>query len=170
MAAKTGTYTLINSNTLGSATASVTFSSIPATYTDLVLVVDYSLNVSNSSLFVRLNGDTGSNYSNTRISGTGSVASSGRGSNADQARITADTTAQSSSTRQLVTLNFMDYSNSTTYKTFLTRYNSTGGTEAFVDLWRSTAAITSVQIKGYDGTAIIESASTFKLYGIEAAK
>ena len=163
------TYTPIATTTLGSAAASVTFSSISGAYTDLVLVVDYSLNVSNSSLFVRLNGDTGSNYSNTRISGTGSVASSGRSSNSDQARITADTTAQSASTRQIVTINLMNYSNSTTYKTFLVRYNSTGGTEAFVDLWRNTAAVTSVQIKGFDATTIIESGSTFTLYGILAA-
>lgn len=163
------TYTPIATTTLGSAAASVTFSSISGAYTDLVIVVDYSLNVSNSSLFVRLNGDTASNYSHTRISGTGSVASSGRGSTADQARITADTTAQSASTRQLVTVNLMNYSNSSYYKTLLSRYNSTGGTEAYVDLWRSTAAVTSVQIKGYDATAIIESGSTFTLYGIAAA-
>ena len=163
------TYEPIATTTLGSAAASVTFSSISGAYTDLVLVVDYSLNVSNSSLFVRLNGDTGSNYSNTRISGNGSVASSGRGSNSDQARITADTTAQSASTRQIVTINLMNYSNATTNKTFLSRYNSTGGTEAFVDLYRSTAAITSIQVKGFDATAIIESGATFTLYGIKAA-
>jgi hypothetical protein len=163
------TYEPIATTTLGSAASSVTFSSISGSYTDLVLVVDYSLNVSNSSLFVRLNGDTGSNYSYTRLSGTGSAASSGRGTSSDQARITADTTAQSASTRQIVTINLMNYSNSTTYKTFLVRYNSTGGTEAFVDLWRNTAAVTSVQIKGFDGTAIIESGATFTLYGIKSA-
>jgi hypothetical protein len=163
------TYVKIASQTLASAAASVTFSNIPQGYTDLVLNAEFSLNVSNSSLFVRLNGDTGSNYSHTRISGTGSVASSGRGSNSDQARITADTTAQSASTRQVVTLNFMNYSNTTTNKTFLSRYSSTGGTEAYVDLYRSTAAVTSVQVKGFDGTAIIESGSTFTIYGIKAA-
>lgn len=163
------TYVKLASNTLSGAAASITFSNVPQSYTDLILVVDYSLNVSNSSLFVRLNGDTGSNYSYTRMSGTGSAASSGRGTSSDQARITADTTAQSASTRQIVTINLMNYNNSTTYKTFLSRYNSTGGVEAFVDLWRSTAAVTSVQIKGYDGTAIIESGATFTLYGIKAA-
>lgn len=163
------TMTPIATNTLTAAAASITFSSIPQTYTDLVLVVDYSLNVANSSLFVRLNGDTATNYSHTRLSGTGTAASSGRGTSSDQARITADVTAQSASTRQIVTLNFMNYSNTTTNKTFLTRYNSTGGTEAYVDLYRSTAAITSIQVKGFDGTAIIESGASFTLYGIKAA-
>jgi len=163
------TLTPIATQTLTAAAASITFSSIPQTYTDLVLVVDYSLNVANSSLFVRLNGDTGSNYSHTRISGTGSAASSGRESNSTQGRISADTTAQSASTRQIITLNFMNYSNTTTNKTFLSRYNSTGGTEAYVDLYRSTSAVTSIQVKGFDATAIIESGATFTLYGIKAA-
>jgi mucin-19 len=160
------TYNAIASVTLSSAQAGVTFTNIPQIYTDLVIVVDYSLNVSNSSLFVRLNGDSADNYSHTRMSGTGSVASSGRGSTANQARITADTTAQSASTRQLVTVNLMNYNNPTYYKTLLSRYNSTGGTEAVINLYRSAASVTSVQIKGFDGTAIIEAGSTFTLYGI----
>ena len=163
------TYTPIATTTLGSAANGITFSSIPSTYTDLVIVADYSLNVSNASLWCRLNSDTGSNYSFTRLSGNGSSASSGRGSNETQARITADATAQASSTRQTVTLNFQNYSNATTYKTFLTRYGSTGGTEAFVCLWRSTSAITSINIKYFDATAAIEAGSTFTLYGIKAA-
>jgi hypothetical protein len=163
------TYESIATTTLGSAAASVSFTSIPATFTDLVIVVNYSLNTANSSLFVRLNSDTSSNYSYTRVSGNGSTASSGRDSNQTQARITADTTAQASGTRQMVTLNFLNYSNATTNKTFITRYNSVGGTEAFVDLWRNTNAITSIEVKGFDATAIIESGSTFTLYGIKAA-
>lgn len=163
------TYTPIATTTLGSAAASVTFSSIASTYTDLVLVANYSLNVSNASLWCRVNSDTGSNYSYTRLSGNGSSATSGQGSNETQARITADTTAQGASTRQMVTLNFMNYANTTTNKSFLTRYGSVGGTEAFIDLWRSTSAINSIQIKYFDGTAAIESGSTFTLYGIKAA-
>ena len=163
------TYEPLATTTLGSAAASVSFTSISGSYTDLVCVVNYSLNVANSSLFVRLNSDSGSNYSYTRVSGNGSTASSGRGSNGTQARITADTTAQGSGTRQTVILNFMNYSNSTTYKTFLSRYSSSGGTEAFVDLWRSNSAVTSIEIKGFDATAIIESGSTFTLYGIASA-
>lgn len=163
------TYTPIATTTLGSAQSSITFSSFSG-YTDLVLVCDYSLNVSNASLWCRLNGDTGSNYSYTRLSGNGTSATSGRDSSQTQARITADATAQASGTRQMVTLNFQNYANSTTYKTFLTRYNSTGGTEAFVCLWRKTPeAINSIQIKYFDGSAAIESGSTFTLYGIKAA-
>lgn len=163
------TYVKIASQTLSSSAASVTFSNVPQGYTDLVLKVSYSLTVANSSLFIRLNGDTSTNYSNTRMTGTGSAASSGRGSNSDQARITADATAQALSTRQFVSIDFMDYSSQNKYKTFLTKYSSNGGVEVFTDLWRSTSPITSIQVKGFDGTAIIESGATFTLYGIKAA-
>lgn len=165
----TNTYVALQTTTLGSAASSVTFTSIPSGYTDLVVIANYSLNVANASLWCRLNGDTSSSYSFTRLSGNGSTATSGRGSNETQARITADATAQGSGTRQMVEIQFQNYSNSTTYKTFLTRYNSVGGTEAFVDLWRSTSAITSIEIKYFDGTAAIEAGSTFTLYGIAAA-
>jgi hypothetical protein len=164
------TYTELRKTTVGTATSSVTFDLTGISgYTDLIIVAEYSLSVANASLWCRLNSDTGSNYSYTRLSGNGTSATSGRDSNQTQARITADVTAQGSGTRQMVTLQFQNYSNATTYKTFLTRYNSVGGTEAFVDLWRNTNAITSIQIKYFDGTTAIEAGSTFSLYGIANA-
>ena len=71
------TYTPITSNTLTSATASVTFSSISGTYTDLVLVVSAQSASTNVDLAMRFNSDSGTNYSNTRLYGTGSAAGSG---------------------------------------------------------------------------------------------
>jgi len=77
MAAKTGTYTLINSSTLTSATANVTFSSIPATYTDLLLIINaQSVQATTyDNVIIQFNADTGSNYSRTRINAySGGVA------------------------------------------------------------------------------------------------
>jgi hypothetical protein len=79
----TNTYVALDTQTLGSAAASVTFSSIPQTYTDLVLVINgYSINdvdwrfrMGNGSI------DSGSNYSGTYMYGDGSGASSYRESN-----------------------------------------------------------------------------------------
>jgi hypothetical protein len=76
------TYEPIATNTLSSAVASVTFSSISSAYTDLVLVVngtsasagDFSLQVGNGSI------DTGTNYSMTALYGNGSTATSARSS------------------------------------------------------------------------------------------
>ncbi len=82
-----GSRFLIASNTLGSSAASVTFSGIPATYTDLVLKVSIRSNVANSFgiLNFRINSNSSAIYSDTYIEGDGSGASSSRGSgNAEQ--------------------------------------------------------------------------------------
>jgi hypothetical protein len=75
------TYEAIATQTLGSAAASVTFSSIPGTYTDLVLVVAGTLTTGTENIVMQFNGDTGSNYSVTSLLGDGSTASSFRSSN-----------------------------------------------------------------------------------------
>jgi hypothetical protein len=41
---------------------------------------------------------------------------------------------------------------------------------AGVGLWRNTAAITSVSLVAESGSGDFQSGSTFRLYGIEAAK
>ena len=79
MAAKTGTYTLINSNTLGSATASVTFSSIPATYTDLLLIISAGVDgATNTQIRHRYNGSSSALHSTTFLIGDGTSATSSR--------------------------------------------------------------------------------------------
>jgi hypothetical protein len=62
---------------------------------------------------------------------------------------------------------FMNYSNTTTYKTALTRSNSPYGTEAAVNLWRNTSAITSITL--FIQSSTLNAGTTFTLYGIAAA-
>ena len=166
MAAKTGTYTLIASNTLGSSAASVTFSSIPSTYTDLVLVVNgyqvttgyFDIQVGNGSV------DTAGNYSHTRLIGYSGGVLSDRSSNVSNFVQPTIGTAE----RGTVLINFLDYANTTTYKTAIHRNNEGGlGVGVEVGLWRSTAAINQIKISGGSGSNFA-SGSTFKLYGIEA--
>ena len=78
------TYTLISSNVLASSAASVTFSAIPSTYTDLVIRASArdSDTSGGSAIFVRMNGLTTNIYSVTRLRGDGSSASSGSTTNA----------------------------------------------------------------------------------------
>jgi hypothetical protein len=73
------TYEAIATQTLGSAAASVTFSSIPSTYTDLVLVCNFETS-SNAiaGVYIQFNGDTSTNYSSTNLIGNGSTAESSR--------------------------------------------------------------------------------------------
>jgi hypothetical protein len=65
----------------------------------------------------------------------------------------------------------MDYANTTTFKSTITRDSNdkagTGTVEAMIGLYRSTSAITTVNVVGGSNFSI---GSTFKLYGIEAAK
>jgi len=154
------TYTPIATTTLGSAAASYTFSSIPSTYTDLVLIINPNSYVENMNY--QFNGDTATNYSNTFLFGDGSTTYSTRGSNRTSISGTV------SGGWEIVRYNIMNYSNTTTYKSVLNRMDDAAsyvGTN--VGLWRSTAAINSIKINA--GTGNLPSGLMATLYGIAAA-
>lgn len=162
------TYEPIATQTLGSNASSVTFSSIPGTYTDLVVIAwtkPYS--GSEGALRLRFNSDSGNNYSNTYVSGDGTSATSGRNSNASNIAITTGNSLNNPRQPVYIT-HIMNYANTTTYKTALTRTSeSSAYVDAWVGLWRSTSAITTLT---YSTTYLdIGAGSTFTLYGILAA-
>lgn len=154
------TYEPIATTTLGSASSSITFSSISGSYTDLILVAQGSMNTAGGN-YIQVNGDTGSNYSTTFMFGDGSSASSSRTSNSTTGLALYFNTAQSNAI-----MHFMNYSNTTTNKTILTRSNSGDFVSARVVLWRSTAAINSITVAS---TNSYNSGSTFTLYGVKNA-
>lgn len=160
------TYEPITSTTVGgSGTSTITFNSIPATYTDLRLVATGYLATGADGLIVTINGDTNSNYSWTYLFGDGSSASSSRGSNLNAtARIGYFGTSQGTLKTDL-----MNYSNTTTYKTWLNRSSiANWGDITIVGLWRSTSAINSLSITSATSYTI-QAGATFTLYGIKAA-
>ena len=160
------TYTPIATTTLASPAASYTFSSIPSTYTDLVLVAQAANSIGDGYYFgLQFNGDTATNYSDTSIYGTGSSALSTR--EASVTRIIAGWTSLSAPTT--LVCNIQNYSNTTTYKTALMRNaNSAYREGAWVGLWRSTAAINSITVTS-ESTSSFLTGSTLTLYGIKAA-
>jgi hypothetical protein len=163
------TYTPITSQTLSSATSSVTFSSISSTYTDLVLIVSAQSASTNVDLAMRLNSDTGTNYSNTRLYGTGSAAGSERGTNISYIPLDWGIASLGSNSFGTTTINIMNYSNTTTFKTNISRRNLAGtGVDTSVALWRSTAAISTIYLYERNG-ANFAAGSSFTLYGIKAA-
>jgi len=83
------TYTLISSNVLASSTASVTFSSIPATYTDLVLRISARSDTSavTQQVWLQFNSNTSAIYSYIALSGNGSVAQNAIGSSLTSTRV-----------------------------------------------------------------------------------
>jgi hypothetical protein len=157
------TYTELLRTTVGTATSSVTLSSIPSGYTDLELVINHTSSAG-AGWFVRVNGDTGSNYSGTYMLGDGSTAQSYRDSNVTLSRAGNVYTTQGNTI-----IKFQNYSNTTTNKTFLSRSGTASNiTMACVGLWRSTAAITSITI--LTNTADTFSVgTTLSLYGIANA-
>ena len=160
------TYTPIATTTLGSAQSSVTFSSL-GSYTDIRIVA--SMQDSNQYGLLRFNSDSGSNYSRTWVYGDGTNAVSNRTSNATSAYWGA---TASGSEFLLNDFNIMNYGNSTTNKTMLVRQtqgSSGGQAGAYVYLWRSTSAITSISFISATGAATIAAGSTITLYGIQAA-
>lgn len=158
------TYTPIATNTLGSATSSVTFNSFSG-YTDLILVTAGTASTSGAG-WLTFNGDSptsGSNYSNTSLYGNGATAGSYR--RTSQARIN-DSLFYGTQCNNI--FHIMNYANTTTYKTVLLRANYPAGElNATVGLWRSTSAITSLTLTHSGGNFSI--GTTFTLYGIAAA-
>jgi hypothetical protein len=149
---------------LGSASRTITFSSISSTYTDLVLVINGS-SASPSDCTVYFNGSqTAPNYSWTRIIGNGTAASSSKGTSQDSITIG---TLYSAGIGNII-IQIQNYSNTTTYKTVLSRDNSPSAyTGAYVGMWQSTAAINSVTFYGANDNISVGTVAT--LYGIAAA-
>lgn len=150
----------------GSSTSVITFSSIPATYTDLILIADAKLDISGQGINLTFNGDTSSSYTSTRLYGNGSTATSDRQASGSFINFALG----SVDAGQLIVANIMNYSNATTFKTCLLRQNTASAfVGALVGLWRATpAAINSLTLTS-GGTSKYVAGSTFTLYGIKAA-
>jgi hypothetical protein len=172
----TNTYVALRATTVtGSSVSSVTLDLTGITgYTDLVLVVQGRFDSANQirEFRLRFNGDSGTNYSSTRLIGDGSSPSSDRLSNFSNMRlgVMPAATATSGIFGNAI-CHIMNYSNATTYKTVLNRTNDAQGwVVGAVGLWRNTAAITSIDVaisETQTGNWVV--GSTFTVYGIASA-
>ena len=165
------TYEPIASQTLGSATGTVTFSDIPGTFTDVIAVVQGLGSGSTKNGFrLRVNSDSGTNYSYTVLAGDGSSASSNRESSSASVAVTWAGIFDSDD-GGIVMAAFQSYANTNVYKTILTQAATNTVVGRGVGLWRSTSAITSISFALGGGFPDINFASgaTFSLYGIKAA-
>jgi hypothetical protein len=163
----TATYEKIATSTIsGSSTSQVTFSSISGSYTDIVIVFNGGSVSGPVDLTMQVNSDTGSNYSSTDLNGDGSSATSNRLTNRTQFNCNrAAYISNNLNSNQIIQL--LNYSNATTYKTFLSRANNAGvATDTTVGLWRNTAAITAIKL--FVTADNFRDGSTLTLYGIKA--
>ena len=159
------TYEPIATQTLASAAATITFSSIAASWTDLRLVYSVLGTVSGTGKFT-INGDTATNYSNTMLNAYGSGVMSA--SNTSQTGITFQANNTSTTIPFLITVDLFSYAGST-YKSLLATtsedLNGSGSLLRHIGLWRSTAAITSLTLTISANNYAIGTTAT--LYGIK---
>jgi hypothetical protein len=163
------TYTLINSTTVGSGgTSSVTFSSIPATYTDLLLRI--SARDSQSQVYgnplIQFNGSS-SGYTGKGIQGSGSAAISWNSSGTAIGYIDADGNTATTNTFGSIDVYIPNYLSSNYKSISIDGAAETNGTTVYMDmaawLWSNTAAINSIVVSD---TYTILQYSSFYLYGI----
>lgn len=170
-----GSRYLIESNILSTSTASITFSSIPATYKDLVLryTARHNNAFSISQVLVTFNSDSASNYSETAAYGSSTSGNSGRQSSntsIDFNYVNADSsTANTFSMNELYIPNYTVSMNKPMSWTGITENNATTNNSAMIlmdaPLWRNSAAISSITLTAAAGRNFLTN-SSFYLYGI----
>lgn len=161
----TPTYDLVASNVLSTNATSVTFSSISSSYRDLIIVITARQTSGTGQNQLRFNSDSGGNYANVSMEGTGAVAQSAYASTNAWWYINYNNgDLDSSFTTSIV--NIFDYAQSNKQKTGLSRGNSMGsGTSvgANAHRWASNSAINTILIQA-SGT--YAAGSSFYIYGL----
>lgn len=166
------TYTLIASNTLGSAASSLSFSSIPSTYDDLLLKWSARSAASADPLYVSFNDDSSAIYNRTNFRSNASATNSGNDSGADSISIQGSyvRSTYTSSTFSNVELYIPSYRSTLNKSIYV--YGVSENNAATVDfiavtsgLYENSTAITKITINGKFGN--IDTNSSFYLYGIK---
>jgi hypothetical protein len=166
------TYDPIYTTTLTTAQASIDFTSIPATYTDLVLVVTGRCDSANVSreIRVRFNGDSSGTYSITRmVALIGNTLFTDRTINANDLSMGVFPSGNQGNTadKGSAIWHINDYANTSKNKSILGRTNDPlDWITAVTGLWRSTVAINQVTV--FFTTSNFIAGSTATLYGIKA--
>ena len=166
--APSGAYDSIATTTVGAGgAASVTFSSIPQTYTHLQ--IRYFGNAGSSDTFFRLNGDTGSNYTRHYLYGSGSSAAAGASLSQTSGSLGYVATTANTNIFGASVFDILDYTNSNKYTTTrsLTGYdaNGSGLIVLYSGLWLNTAAVTSITVLPNSGN--FNQYTSVALYGIK---
>jgi hypothetical protein len=161
----------IYTQTVSGTPGTVTFNNIPQTYTDLLVKISArsSVSAANSEMYITYNGDLGSNYSTTWLTGNGSSASSSRGSN-NGAVVTiqingATSTSNTFGSIDVYTPNYTSSLFKQTTVEGVIENNTTAHDSRLISyLYRSNAPLTSTTFSAVGGAFV--AGSTFTLYGI----
>lgn len=167
------TYVPITTFTVSSATSSLTLTSIPSTYTDLVVEATIKpVNNGTAYLGVRVGSsntlDTGTNYSWTHMYYTGTAV--GPYSPNNESFIEAVGNQFQAKTLFTIRLDLMNYSSTSYNKTFFTDTRMQDNTaRTGICLWRSNNAINTISIYNTANNNCIDAGSIITVYGIAKA-
>ena len=164
----------IATTTVSTAVSSITFSSIPATYTHLQIrctIQEDAAGLAYDNLIARFNGDTASNYSRHQLVGDGSAASTfALASRTFAVCGFGVRNATGVSVFSPNVIDILDYANTNKYKTVRALagadWNGGGSVGLLSAGWFSTSAITSI-VLSLDSSLNFTQYSSFALYGIK---
>lgn len=175
IAASTNSYESIATVTVGAGgSSSVSFTSIPATYTHLQIraICKTTAATSNiNSIFGQFNSDTGSNYARHFLNGSGSAVGAGSGTSQTSMFFGTNIETLGTSAFAANVIDILDYANTNKYKTTRSLSgvdaNGSGFAQFMSGLWMNTAAVTSITILPNSDSFI--QYSQFALYGIKGS-
>jgi hypothetical protein len=162
------TYEKIATTTLGSAAATIEFTSISSAYTDLRIVLVATTDTGGKSPQLRFNSDSGTNYSMTELTGNGSSAATNQQTNRNQVDLYYSGSGTSATIPMMWTIDIFSYAGSTFKTCLITRssdQNGSGEVMREVSLWRNTAAITTILFR-LSTSGNYATGTTATLYGI----
>ncbi len=162
------TLELISAVTVGSGgTASIDFTSIPSTFTDLCVKVSIRNVNDTPSVLLRFNGTT-TNHSDRWLYGSGSFADSTSNANIE---MLLNRSSSTSSTFGNAEIYIPNYAGSTNKSVSIDSVSENNGTLAYAQLdsglWSNTAAINAIKLLA--GSGNIAQHSTAYLYGVKNA-
>jgi hypothetical protein len=167
-------YESIATTTLGTATTTITFSSIPSTYTHLQIrgIARATGSFTNADGLIRFNSDTGANYAHHALYGDGASVTATAGTSTTSGRFARNAQIANSSTASCFSafvIDILDYANASKYKTVRTLVgydaNGSGISELESSLWQSTSAFTQIDLTTDGGN--FAQYSSFALYGVK---
>ena len=161
--------------TVGSGGASsITFSSIPSTYQHLQIraIARSNRTAGVDIMSMRMNSDTGNNYSDHLLYGDGSSAQTDR--NSTYGKINIQRLASDNLSASIFSgfvIDILDYTNTNKYTTirYLGGYDANGSGRVGIGsgLWQNTSAITTITLEGLEYSSNYNQYSSFALYGIK---
>lgn len=162
-------YFPIATYTFSSAANSYTFTSIPGTYDDLVLVVANSTCSSGQTIEMSFNGDNANNYAYANITapnGYGVDTVSGSSTSRNQIPVGSTYSGESSTKAAICIININQYSQSSFPKVSVSTYGQADiEANTCTGSWTGTSAITSIYLRL--ASANFQTGTQFTLYGIK---